>query len=408
MSRRAALFLSGCVFGLALLGCRGMQGNIMIGIHMELPLQLTETEPLTIRAATFNVSLSGKQAGDIRNRLATPHDLQAQNIAAILQHVRPDIVLLNELDYDASGEIVEQFQRNYLAISQREQKPIRYPHVYVVPSNTGVPSGMDLDHDGRLDGAGDAFGYGAYAGQYAFVLLSQFEIQQREVRSFRNFLWRDMPNARLPQTAAGEPWYTPEELSQLRLSSKNHIDLPLQVHGQTIHILAAHPTPPVFDGPEDRNGLRNHDEIRLWADYLHADERAHYLRDDNGKRGGLGEEKLFVVLGDLNADPVDGDSTDQAIRQLLNHQRIHPSVLGDRRVPRSEGGAEQKTKKPAHLGDPAEDTASWGLRVDYVLPARELEVLDSGVFWPKSSDPKADWLRPSSDHRLVWLDLQLP
>ena len=36
---------------------------------------------------------------------------------------------------------------------------------------------------------------------------------------------------------------------------------------ETVHFLVSHPTPPVFDGPEDRNGPRNYDEIRFWADY---------------------------------------------------------------------------------------------------------------------------------------------
>ena len=40
------------------------------------------------------------------------------------------------------------------------------------------------------------------------------------------------------------------------------------VKGKTFHLLASHPTPPVFDGDEDRNGKRNHDEVRLIADYI--------------------------------------------------------------------------------------------------------------------------------------------
>lgn len=60
----------------------------------------------------------------------------------------------------------------------------------------------------------------------------------------------------------------PSGLAVLRLSSKSHWDLPDYVGDRVVHVLAAHPTPPVFDGPEDRNGLRNADEIRFWADYV--------------------------------------------------------------------------------------------------------------------------------------------
>ena len=53
-----------------------------------------------------------------------------------------------------------------------------------------------------------------------------------------------------------------------RLSSKSHWDVPIRIGRETVHFLVSHPTPPVFDGPEDRNGTRNHDEIRFWADYV--------------------------------------------------------------------------------------------------------------------------------------------
>ena len=71
----------------------------------------------------------------------------------------------------------------------------------------------------------------------------------------------------------------------LRLSSKTHVDVPVATSAGTLHILASHPTPPVFDGPEDRNGRRNHDEIRLFADYVDPDRSA-YLVDDRGGRAG--------------------------------------------------------------------------------------------------------------------------
>ena len=37
---------------------------------------------------------------------------------------------------------------------------------------------------------------------------------------------------------------------------------------KVVHFLVHHPTPPVFDGAEHRNRLRNHDEIRFFADYV--------------------------------------------------------------------------------------------------------------------------------------------
>jgi endonuclease/exonuclease/phosphatase family metal-dependent hydrolase len=176
-----------------------------------------------------------------------------------------------------------------------------------------------------------------------------------------------------------------------------------------IHLLAAHPTPPVFDGPEDRNGRRNHDEIRFWADYVGPFEASNYIYDDLGKRGGLPEGSHFVVLGDLNADPRDGDSVPGAIQQLLRHPSIH-----SRSIPTSAGGRRSSTKllgiNEHHRGDPASDTASFSpqasgnLRVDYVLPSKTLSSVQSGVYWPERLSA-ADASVEASDHRMVWIDI---
>lgn len=78
-----------------------------------------------------------------------------------------------------------------------------------------------------------------------------------------------------------------------------------------------------------------------------------------------------------------------------------------------QGGANE-----THTGDPAHDTADFAdgapgnLRVDYVLPSVDLRITGAGVFWPTSDDPLSrltgTWPFPSSDHRLVWVDLRLP
>ncbi|MEZ4437421.1 MAG: endonuclease/exonuclease/phosphatase family protein, partial [bacterium] len=288
-----------------------------------------------------------------------------------------------------------------------------YPHALAFAANTGEPSGLDLDRDGRTDGPGDAWGFGAFPGQYAFAILSRHPIDAAAIRSFRLLRWSAMPGARAPvDPESGAPWYAPEVWSALRLSSKNHVDVPISVAGKPLHLLVAHPTPPVFDGPEDRNGRRNADEIRLWADYLDP-ARAGWITDDAGRVGGLDPGASFVIAGDLNADPVDGDSADGAIAQLLDHPRIHREAARGALVPRSEGG-KLAGRAPEHRGDPAHDTAGWGLRVDYVLPSADLQVIASGVFWPGPDDPAAALVDrqgerdPSSDHRLVWLDLRLP
>ena len=369
-------------------------------------------EQITIRFATFNASLYRDSPGQLKKDLSTGANKQAQRIAEIIQRIQPDVLLINEFDYDATGDTVQSFQRHYLQVSQSNQPPIQFGHSFIAPQNTGIASGLDLDGDGNTTGAGDAFGYGRFAGQYGMVVFSKFPIAKEKIRSFRMFLWKDMPAARFPRDPiSGQSFYSDAARAVFRLPSKSMWDLPIICGSRTVHLVVAHPTPPVFDGPEDRNGLRNHDEIRLLADYLDP-RRSVYIYDDQGRRGGLRQEDLFVVAGDMNADPFDGDSRDGAIRQLLEHPRVHqgaaPSSRGAVVKSRLDGGANGQQR-----GDPAHDTSDFNddqgvgnLRLDYVLPSRSLGVATSGVFWPSPGDDGHSAI-VASDHRLVWIDLHL-
>ena len=369
--------------------------------------------PNKYRFATFNTALSRQHAGELISDLFTQNNTQARAIAEIIQRTKPHVLVLQEFDYDLQGTALSLFQKNYLAVSQNQAKPIDYPYTYLVPSNAGTPTGMDMDNDGSIHSPSDAFGFGFFEGQYASVVLSQYPIQTEEIRTFQYFLWKDMPNAKLPiHPRTGEPWYCDEKLAILRLSSKNHVDIPISFPEATVHILSAHPTPPTFDGREKRNALRNHDEIRFLADYLQP-ETSSYIYDDNGKKGGLQDGDYFVVMGDLNADPHYGDSIDNAIMQLLQHPKIHTDIQGGYFIPFSCGGEEYSKLKASHAS-----TASWGLRVDYVLPSDNVKIWDSRVFWPVRKDPLSYLVKQietyrnqkkdiSSDHRLVWLDVCL-
>ena len=373
------------------------------------------TQP--IRIATFNCSLNRPDEGGLIRSLSALDDPQALAVAEIIRRVNPAILLLQEFDYDARGEALRLFQTNYLTSEVEGLAPAWFPYSFVSPSNTGVPSGLDLDHDGKIGGGGDALGFGEFPGQYGMALLSKFRIDTAAARTFRKFLWRDMPGALLPDdpaTPASDDWYTPEMLAVLPLSSKSHWDLPVIVNPKlTLHLLASHPTPPAFDGPEDRNGRRNHDEVRFWSDYL-APKRARYLRDDAGRAGGF-TGKALVIMGDQNTDPVDGGSLHDAIDALIHDARIDASF-----VPQSAGAVEasavQDGANATQRGDSRFDTADFNdraagnLRVDYLLPSRGTRVCGGGVFWPRQSDPTAklvwgDRPPPSSDHRLVWIDL---
>jgi hypothetical protein len=377
-------------------------------------------KPGSIRVATFNVALNRKEDGQLVRELKAG-DEQARRIATMVQLVAPDILLANEVDY-SDGEAAKLLRDQYFLSPQ--SSPLKpqvssLVHLFTAPVNTGINSGLDLNLNGRTTDSDDGWGYGSFPGQYGMAVFSRFPISAKAVRSFQMFRWSQMPNAKRPKLvdkATGEErfFHSDEVWGLLRLSSKSHWDVPIEVHGMTLHVIASHPTPPVFDGLEDRNGCRNHDEIRLIRDLTSGKEDGKYIVDDKGEVGPLSADSHFVILGDLNSDPTDGNGIAQGIRDLLNSPRVNasfvPSSQGAVEASRLQGKANQKQK-----GDPANDTGDFNdnepgnLRIDFVLPSANCKVVGGGVFWPtaeqlKDIDPK---LADASDHHLVWVDIEM-
>jgi hypothetical protein len=383
-----------------------------------------------VRFATFNASLNRSAAGLLVNHLSNPNvdDVfrrQIRNVAEVIQREQPDVLLINEFDFDPAA--ADLFRTNFLEVSQNGAEPIHFPYAFIAPSNTGIPSGHDLDNNGVVDitpgdgtYANDSFGFGVFPGQFGMVVYSKYPIDTNAVRTFQLFKWKDMPGNLIPT-----PFFSPDEVDILRLSSKSHWDVPIQIGQKTVHFLVSHPTPPVFDGPEDRNGRRNFDEIRFWADYISPGQSG-YIYDDSGVHGGLKPGELFVIAGDQNSDPLDGDSIPGAAQLLLDHP-----LVNTRFTPESAGAVEasilQGGANLTHRSDPRFDTADFAdtapgnLHADYVLPRKNLQLVGGGVFWPVQADPLfrltgvfdfAQWGPvggfPTSDHRSVFIDVNLP
>lgn len=379
----------------------------------------------SFKMATFNTSHYRDTDNALINDLSVLTNTASQSIARVIQRNNADIILINEFDYDAGGKAIKRFKENYLEVGQSGEAPVYYPYAFFAPVNTGVHSGKDLDNNGSVvstpGAAGygeDAFGFGLHPGQYGFVVLSKFPIDKANARTFQKFLWKDMPGAMLPDNpniAGPADWYSTDELAVFRLSSKTHADVPVNINGTILHVLASHPTPPVFDEGApwitgvDHNGRRNSDEIRFWNDYITPANSA-YIYDDTetsaAPGGGLPPNSRFVICGDQNSDNNEGDGTDPAIKQLIGGI----ATVGGAPIPANilvnstfvpGGGA----------GTDADDTAAFsgGVRVDYVLPSIFGLTVDSGgVFWPSASsgDPIVAALS-ATDHHLVYVNLTL-
>ncbi|MFN3361971.1 MAG: hypothetical protein ACK421_11175, partial [Pseudanabaenaceae cyanobacterium] len=108
----------------------------------------------TVRFAQFNIYTAElhRREGQFAEVLSNPDNQQLRNVGETIQRINPDVILLNEFDYLASDPLrpVRLFQQNYLSRSQNGASPVEFPFVYVAPVNTGIPSGFDLNNDGRV------------------------------------------------------------------------------------------------------------------------------------------------------------------------------------------------------------------------------------------------------------------
>ncbi|MGF1680019.1 endonuclease/exonuclease/phosphatase family protein [Photobacterium minamisatsumaniensis] len=352
--------------------------------------------------------MSSPRSGEIRQQVASQSDTRFSKLAAIIQHQQPDVLMLCEFDHPGEGGddgALADFCHHYLAVSQHDQHPVYYPYRYCPPTNTGLRSEYDLDGDGVITLPNDAQGFGEHHGHFGFVILSRYPIDETNIRSWQTLLWQDFPNHKMPPN-----YYSKPASQSLRLSSKNHLVIPIVIDGHTVNLVCCHPTPPVFDGDEKRNVRRNHDELMLVKAIL---DDAEHLVDDSGQIGGLPPEQHFVIVGDLNADRVDGDGMKPAIQQLLMHPRVNRSVASGRMTPKSLGGRFLRPWLP-RKGRASEWTHISGLRLDYVIPSANLTVLQSSVFWPDKKDSLRYLItddkgreRPQagSDHRMVSVDV---
>lgn len=443
-----------------------LSSALLVGCNQDIDIMATPEK--TLKIATYNLSFDRNTfaqlvtemqvepaqqqalveaylAGKIeqKDKTLAQNVIQIRNVAAVIQHNRPDVLMMAEFNNDGTGEDTSAligFQNNYLSVAQSRQgaggepdlEPIHYPFAKAYATNTGLLSEFDLDNNGQKGQLpGDAWGFGFYHGQYAFALLSMYPIDASQTRTFQHFKWKDMAGAENPKITicdgsqkipqgmvCGDAWYSDAEWQQVRLSSKNHVDAPIVIPtadgDQVIHLLMSHPTPPVFD--PGKNQQQNAAEVQFWHHYI---QNQPYFYDDAGKTGGLANNERFVIMGDLNLDPVAGDGLSEIMQALHADPLLNQKVTQGTLYPSSLGAAEFAAQRSSTHPHPQRITSTFGLGVDYALPSANLTVIDSGVYWPASdqvgyrlmNDSRlgryGDGKDVSSDHRLLWVEVKL-
>ncbi|MEX0283919.1 MAG: endonuclease/exonuclease/phosphatase family protein [Paracoccaceae bacterium] len=337
----------------------------------------------TVRVATYNAELFRDGPGLLLRDILKGKDAQVQAVVRVLQQTQPDILAVQGIDWDYDGLALTAFA------DALRQAGVDYPHQFAARPNSGVASGFDLDGDGRLGEPEDSLGFGEFTGQAGLAVLSRYPIAIEDVQDFTGLLWRDLPGHSMPVLSNSDPFPSAEVQAMLPLSVSALWAVPVQLPDDTtLTLLTFRASPPVFDGPEDMNGLRNLDETRFWPLYL------------DGQFGPAPPDH-FVLAGQINMDPHDSDGRADALHALLADPRFQDPK------PVSSGAATARDQ--GHISDNALDTVDWPgpgrLRVDYVLPSADWQVVNSGVHWPTPDQPGYDDVVEASRHRLVWVDL---
>lgn len=326
--------------------------------------------------ATYNVDLDRTGPGLLVQDLTKAEQPQIAALVRVLVALDADVLLLTAVDYDR-GQVALSLLADKLALAGAP-----YPHRFALRPNTGLQTGVDVDASGSIGDPRDAQGFGLFSGQGGMAVLSRLPVDEAAVRDFSAFLWKDLPGTLTEDT--------PDLAALQRLATTGFWDVPILTDTGPLHLLAWHATPPVFDGSEDRNGKRNHDEAAFWRLLL------------AGKLPMPPPDGPFVLLGDANLDPNDGDGRREGIAALFRDPALQDVS------PKGSHGRVEATQS----GDPAMDTALYdaigGLRLDVVLPSAGLMVGDAGVLWPPDNDPLAADLTTASRHRPVWVDIALP
>lgn len=293
---------------------------------------------------------------------------EAEDIAdtvARLVEIAPDVLILQNIDYDHEAVALGLFQQ---ALADAG---LELPHQFAAQPNAGLTTGFDLNRNGYFGDAEDSQGFGKFTGQGGIALLSRLPIRTDLARDFSSVLWRDLPDGTPPAD-----YYTSEELDVLRLFSVAAWDVPISTSSGELRMLMFHATPPVFDGPEDRNGLRNADQLRFWQKYLDGwSPEGHSNPPEN----------LFVLAGDFNNDLAGGEGLKPALSALLDHPRLQDPLA---------------TSAATVLWD--FEGGPGALRVDYVLPSAALKVLAAGT------GRMGGHGQVGSRHAPIWVDIELP
>ena len=345
-----------------------------------------EGKPAVIRFMQFNVF-------EMRTaKLVYPANAQMRAAASIIRRYDPDVLSINEMQYDladvpdaglpGNGLNPLRFMQTFLS---GDGGALPYPHWFISPANTGLRARLGEDGAWTLD----EYNYGRFPAEYSMALLSKLPVDSAAVKRHAWVRWRELAGNRMPDDLPAD----------LPLFDKDFYDVPVRVKGRTVRVLMLHTVPPIFTA---YNAPRNADQVAFLRRYVEGGPLPPGVEP-------LPAGTPFVIMGDLNIDPQNGSGVRDEIRALLNSELVVD--------PRPAGGCLRGVSpelctslagggRPEPNLDPDEGFCG---RLDYVLFSRHFEVGEALVHWPgPEEEPEAfREARVASDHFAVVVEASL-
>ncbi|MBI2896076.1 MAG: endonuclease/exonuclease/phosphatase family protein [Deltaproteobacteria bacterium] len=366
-----------------------------------------DADPIHIRIGHLNI----KEAST--DKILDDDDEQVTAAAEVLGRFAADIVDLNEIQYDIEDLPVlgmpgaddrtgpggfDGGAENALRIAERihaAAPEVDYPYTLTTVGN----SGYYWEGEDYGEWSWELRGWGEWPGRFNTAVLSRYPILTDQVRVVHDFAWEDLPENRIQQMRDENGMEVPEGFP---LFEKALNVVPIDLGPEVLWLVLLHPTasPAAFD---PINPYRNYDELRALALFLDGELPGVEPLPDGAR---------FVVSGDLNGDPDDGDGLDGAVAQVLDH----PSLVAV--FPTGAGTRGQNGEYNTFLGGCGNDdgatvedpTVRFQMQLDYVLASASIgPPTETGLFFPDFRTEREDFdlACRASDHRFLYIDIDL-
>ena len=288
----------------------------------------------------------------------------AQNI---LKKLAPDLLSLNEIQYDLPGVPDAGFATTGQNLNKLAPRiGMGQATSVFFPANTGMNAKPQADGSYILESPtdeqrrlfADPVNFGMFPGQYSTGLLSRLDVLS--VKEFHNISWKQVhPDLSLADftDSNGEP--LPEDMS---LFDKNFTHVVVRFQDKPLHLILFHTVPSFHFGNERTpNFQRNLDQLRFLQWYLGSDQSG--ITQVEGIEP-LKKGASFVAMGDWNVDPESDNPGARVIIEL--HAEFQ--MWTEERVVTYHGSS----------------FASGGFvaQFDYILLSKDLKVVKSGVYQP--------------------------